>query len=377
MDWQNSKNDSIAIRRQLLNEIRRSEGISRVALAQVSGMTRPTVSSIVTEFINAGLVRELGKGRSTGGKRPIMLALQDEEPCVAGIAIGEDYVIRAVSCDLSGRIRTKEVMEYSNTFDSIRDTSVALVRNLQKTGAGLKGIGVAVSGLVDASSGEVRSSRTLDICHRGFGAAVSQETGLPVYLENRAASAALAESLYGAGRHYRDMVYLSSGRGIGLGIVVNGKLFRGSHGAAGELGDVPFKLDPKVPSLERRLQPETLTCRASELLREKLDYPAFLSKLKSGNPVLEELLFEVAETLARALRGAIALLDPEALVLGGQLLDLGPVFFDRFSELMASPEDEERFGRTLAVCKSELGEFGGALGGATVLLERIFHLQPV
>ncbi len=377
MDWQNSKNDSIAIRRQLLAEIRRTRGVSRAALAADCGMTRPTVSSIVAEFIDAGLVRELGKGQSTGGKRPIMLALQDDQPCVIGVVVGEDYVIRGVSCDLSGRLRSRGVMAYSNSFESIRDVCIALIRKLQIPGIAFRGVGIAVSGVVNAATGEVRDSRTLDIRGKGLGPAVSAAVGLPVYLETRAAAAGLAESLYGAGRQYRDLIYISSGRGIGAGIVLNGKLFRGSHGAAGELGDVPFILDGDRPSLEKCLQANELTRRASEKLGRELDYAEFLKLVVCGEGELVKLVRHGAEDLARAVRPMIGMLDPEALVLGGQLLELGGVFFDRFRELLESPEDETRFGRRLAVCRSELGEFGGALGGATVILERIFRLQTV
>ena len=377
MDWQNSRSDSLEVRRRMLAEIRRTRGVSRAALAAATGMTRPTVSSIIGEFLAAGLVRELGKGVSTGGKRPIMLALADERPCVIGIAVGDNYAIRAVSCDLAGRIRAQAILPYCNNFDSIRDVSIELVRRLTARGGAFRGVGIAVSGLVDPDSGEVRDSRTLDIGGRGLGKAVAAAVDLPVFLETRASASALAESLYGAGRQYRDLLYFSSGRGIGAGIVFGGKLFRGSHGAAGELGDVPIALDGGMPSLESRLRPEALTRRASALIGRELDYPAFLALLAQGDRQLHGFVRQAAEDLARAVRPAVALLDPEAVVLGGQLLDLGAPFFDRFRELVAAPEDEARFGRKLAVCTSELGENGDALGGATVILERIFRLQLV
>lgn len=377
MDWQNSKNDSLALRRELLGEIRRRRGISRAELAALCGMTRPTVSSIVSEFITAGLVRELGKGASTGGKRPIMLALADEDPCVIGIAVGDDYVIRGVTCDLSGRIRERAVMPYCRDFQSIRDVSITLVRQLRQSGGIFRGVGIAVSGLVDPVSGEVRESHTLDLRNKGLAPAVAQAAGLPVYLETRSLASALAEAAYGAGRQYRDLMYLSSGRGIGAGIVIGGRLFRGSHGAAGELGDVPSVLHTGTPSLESRLQAEALTRRAGEILQRELTYAGFLNALADGVPEVVALAREAAEELAETVHPAVALLDPEAVVLGGQLLELGAPFFDRFRELLTMPEDEARYGRKLAVCTSELGEFGGALGGAAVILERLFQLQNV
>ena len=377
MDWQNSKNDSIALRRALLGAIRRADGISRAALAAQCGMTRPTVSSIVGEFISAGLVRETGKGASTGGKRPIMLALAAEDPCAVGIAVGDDYVIRGVACDLAGRVRDRAVMPYSNNFQSIRDVCIALIRQLRRNGGNFRGAGIAVSGQVDPVTGEVRDSQTLDLRNKGLAPAVAQAAGLPVYLETRSMAFALAEAFYGAGKQYRDLMVLSSGRGIAAGIVIDGKLFRGSHGAAGELGDVPRVLDPEAPSLESCLQAESLTRQAGKLLGRELTYAGFLNELASRTPEVTGLVCHAAEILAEAVYPAVALLDPQAVVLGGQLLELGDCFFDRFRGLLTVKKDELRYGRKLAVCASELGEFGGAQGGAAVILERLFQLQTV
>ena len=113
------KTDSIGSRRNILALIRNQGPISRAALAMRSNMTRPTVSAIVAEFLNAGLVREIGKGESTGGKRPILLQLDDIRHCTIGIDLGENYVIRGVRCDLTGRVRQSAVLEYQNHFESI------------------------------------------------------------------------------------------------------------------------------------------------------------------------------------------------------------------------------------------------------------------
>ncbi len=368
------KNDSIGSRRHLLALIRDFGPISRATLAVRSDMTRPTVSAIVSEFIEAGLVREIGKGESTGGKRPILLQLDDSRHFTIGIDLGENFVIRGVRCDLTGRIRQSAVLEYQNNYESIRDVLAELIRQLAGRHARnrIRGVGIAVSGTIHTDTGEIRDSETLDIVGKGMKNELEELTGIPICFENRASSAALAESMYGAGKHFRNLLYLTSGCGIGAGIVVDCKVFRGSHGAAGEIGSLPYNNDPEP--LQSQLQVSRLTEEAARLLRRPLTYHEFLQLLRANDPKVTQLVTGAARKLADAVRIAVALLDPEAVVLGGQLLELGSPFFDPFRACLETQTNSVRSGRKLAISPSALGEFGVAHGGATVILEQVFQL---
>lgn len=368
------KNDSIGSRRQLLALIRDFGPISRATLAVRADMTRPTVSAIVAEFMEAGLIREIGKGESTGGKRPILLQLDDSRHFTIGIDLGENFVIRGVRCDLTGRIRQSAVLEYQNRFESIRDVIADLIRQLagHHTYNRIRGVGIAVSGTVNTETGEIRDSETLDIVGKDLKNALEELTGFPICFENRASSAALAETMYGAGKHFRNLIYLTSGCGIGAGIVVDGKVFRGSHGAAGELGCQSYHGTKRT--LQEELQVGALTEEAARRLRRPLTYHEFLQLLRADDPTAKKLVVEAAGKLADAVRIAVALIDPEAVVLGGQLLELGTPFFDHFRSILETEDQKIRFGRKLAVNPSALGEFGVAQGGATVILEQIFQL---
>ena len=223
-------------------------------------------------------------------------------------------------------------------------------------------------------TGEVRDSETLDIAGKNLRSAVEELTGFPIHLENRASAAALAELQYGAGKHHQNLIYLTSGRGIGAGIVIDGKVFRGSHGAAGELGGVTYTNRPGLPTLESRLRAETMAEHASKLLKRPLSYHDFLTMLRAGEPKIVQMVQDAAEILANEVRLAVALLDTDAVVLGGQLTELGDFFFVPFRTLLEPEEQERRFGRKLAVRTSALGEFGVAQGGAAVILEQVFQL---
>lgn len=367
-------------RRLLLRLIRRHEPISRAELAARSGLTRPTVSAIVAELVELGLIREIGKGESTGGKRPILLQLAADRHCAIGIDLGEDYIIRGVRVDLHGEVLEEAGIEFDNSFAAIVRALCELVRQLA-AGAEpetLRGVGISVTGLVDTQRNEVVYSRSLEVVERDLAAVLQTEIGLPVRLENRPTAAALAERIYGAGRDFRNLLIITSGRGMGVGIIIDGKLFRGGCGAGGELGGQEIYYpgdDPDAPApyLESRLRPEALTAAASARKGRQISYPAFLELLAQGDPDVTELTLQAADTLAHAVRLANALLDPEAVILSGQLLELGDLFFDRFrAGLCRAPWREN-----LQVLPSRFRNYGLSPGSASVILERIFDLKEI
>lgn len=366
-------------RSQLLRLIRSDGPVSRADLAERSALTRPTVSAIVGELVAAGLVRETGKGESNGGKRPIMLELAADRHFAIGIDLGEDFVIRGVRVDLAGAIRQAARIEYENRFEAIVDALAELAGQLA---AGIdrdriRGVGVTISGKVDTVLNEVTSSRTLDVANHQLAAQLRDRLRLPVRLENRPTAAALAERARGAGREFKNMIILTSGRGIGVGIVIDGKLFRGSRGAAGELGETEFffaNAGDETSALESRLRPEALTAAAAKAKnRPGMTYAEFLQELAGGDEAVVRLTLEAADTLAYAVKMVVGLLDPEAVILSGQLLELGDLFFERFrSRLVAMPRRAD-----LQVLPSRFRGHGLAPGSAAVILERIFELKPL
>jgi hypothetical protein len=160
------KNDKVLQTRTLALRLVKDAGqLSRADIAKRLGFTRPTVSVIVAELCEMGLLRATGKGKSCGGKRPIMLELDGENCCAVGIDLGDDLQIRGVLCDLHGKVLREEGLEYENNFASILAVLTRLTLNLtlgihRKT---IKGIGIAVSGTVDTATNEISKSKTFDI----------------------------------------------------------------------------------------------------------------------------------------------------------------------------------------------------------------------
>ena len=146
-------------KRRVFNLLRTEGVISRAALSQRCGLTRPAVSAIVEELVREGLVEEVGRGDSTGGKPPILLRMAPGGRCAIGIDLGDDYLIRGVLCDCTCEVLASEEMEYANEFGSILNVTARLVNTLalKAPAESLTGVGVAVSGVVDPVISESNS----------------------------------------------------------------------------------------------------------------------------------------------------------------------------------------------------------------------------
>jgi predicted NBD/HSP70 family sugar kinase len=369
-------------RSQVLRLIKDCGQISRAELALRIGLTRPTVSVIVTELSELGLLRETGKGESRGGKRPIMLELKVDACYAIGIDLGDDLQIRGVLCDLHGKTIRFEELDYENRFDSILSVLIKLTAKLA-TGIQpkkIKGIGIAVSGIVNTATNEVIKSKTFDIKHRDLAQKLESASGFKVILENRPNAAALAEVEFGAGKNYRSMVYITSGRGVGAGIVIDGKIFRGGFGTAGEIGEllIPVPTENggfKQCFLEEITRSKAICAEVEKVKGRKMSYAKILEGYRRNDPDIGKIIEQNAAYMAQAALVVANLLDPEAIVLGGRAVELGEAYFATFKRCfdrgMAASSGS---GKTQARY-SECGLRSVAVGGATVVLNQVLNLK--
>ena len=357
-------------KRRVFNLLRSEGVISRAALSQRCGLTRPAVSAIVEELVRDGLVLEAGRGDSTGGKPPILLRIAPGGRCAIGIDLGDDYLIRGVLCDCACNVLSSAKLEYTNDFETILTVTSKLVSLLaaEAPEKSLVGVGVAVSGVVDSANNEVTGATTLDIAGSAFAEQLEKRCGLPVTLERRPNAAALAEALFGAGKNYESIVYLTSGRGVGAGIFLNGEIYRGRYGTAGEIGLLRL---PGGGRVEENARPSALTAEFSRRKGRSSAFSEFLAAYQQQDPDAVELANANAEQLAFAAETAANLFDPEAIILGGRALEFGSSWFQRFKEMIESNSAARAAGGKIAVERSFFGSSGVAVGGAQVVLERI------
>jgi len=367
---------------RILRFIKTMGEISRADLAKQSGLTRPTISSIVSELEKENLIVETGKGKSSGGKRPIMLTLKTDAVFALGIDVADEYFLRGVLCDFAGNCVLRSEVPYENNFESILESLKVLISKLlrgRETKV-IKGIGMAVSGIVDHKENEVIHSTNFDIANRGLAELINRHAGLPVYMEKRPNTAAFAEKTMGSGKDFNDFIYLTTGRGVGAGIISRGQIFRGSFGGAGEIGkSILFSREDFLNNnnealLEYRMRETYLASRVEKLKKRSIKFPEILELYQSGDKEVEGIINENAEMLAAAASIMCNFFNPEALILGGRKKELGEKYRAYFEKVFNEHHANPYTGKTKVVL-SHFGRDGVSIGGAAMILDKTINLD--
>ena len=241
----NLKNANVArsstirdINRQIiLNHIREKSSISRAEISRLTDLQRSTVSLIVEELKNIGLVEEI-EGESSGGRPPQLLSLKTAHAIALGIDLGKKRTIVATS-DLAGRILEQEEFPTDADFEKTIVRIIFSIRNyIQKNGGSIEGIGVSIPALVEPRTNKVIFLPHLNWHEPAIAERLGIAFGLPVKIDNDANAVALAELWFGRPeiRSVRDFILVMIENGIGTGIVFDGQIYRGKGGIAGEFG---------------------------------------------------------------------------------------------------------------------------------------------
>lgn len=332
--------------RTVLDLIHRQGPLSRAQVARVSGLSKPTVSLALTGLLHSRLVREVGRARGDRGPSALLYELNPGAGWVAGIDVGRKWV-RAAVADIAGTVvaRRDERARVTSAHTLIGQIG-SMARRLAAD-AGIKWSDVTHAtlgspGVFDPSHGYVALAPNLPGWGRGgLVEAVRGELGPNVSFENDVNLAALAESEHGLGRNVDHFVFLSIGTGIGLGIVIDGRVYRGAHGAAGEIAYLPVGgEDPHAPGI-RRHGPMEDAAAASGLVRSarRLGMPAavtpeaIFTAARRGDARALKAVQAEARTLSLAIAGVTPVLDPELVVLGGGI--------GRNGDLLVEPIERE------------------------------------
>jgi predicted NBD/HSP70 family sugar kinase len=324
----------------VLGAIADSPGISRAGVAARTGLTKATVSSLVDRAIAADLVVDGEPAYREGpGRRGTSLSLSPAGPHGLGVEIGVDYIATCL-VDLTGRVSRQRVRQADNRAQPANRTLVRAARAIRTAIAELPvrvgGIGVAVPGLVESSSGFLRTAPNLGWREVDVPAELRDRVDLadiPVLVGNEANFAALGELWGGGHEDLRDFVHVSAEIGIGAGIVMDGTLFEGVRGFGGEIGHV--SVDSKGPQC---------SCGARGCLEAVAGQDTILRQ--SGAPDVRTLVLHlkdndrkavtavrgVARWLGTALANVVNLLDVQTIVLGGTYALLEPWLRDALQE---------------------------------------------
>lgn len=355
---------------RVVRAVRLAGSLTQAEIARATGLSAATVSNIVRELKEGGTVEVTDT--SAGGRRARSVSLSGDAGIVIGVDFGHTHLRVAVG-NLAHQVLAEdsEPLDVDASWAEGFDRAEALVgRLIEGVGVGrdkVIGVGLGVPGPIDVESGTLGSTAILP----GWAGInprreLSSRLGVPVYVDNDANLGALGELVWGSGRGVKDLAYIKVASGVGSGLVINGQIYRGPGGTAGEIGHITLDESGPVcrcgnrgcletfaaaryvlPLLQGSHGPELTMERVVELARE-------------GDPGCRRVITDVGRHIGSGVASLCNLLNPSRVVLGGSLAEAG--------ELVLAPIRESVGRYAIPSAARQLSVLTGSLGGRAEVL---------
>jgi predicted NBD/HSP70 family sugar kinase len=331
------------LRKDLLKHFYYNKSLSLTELSRLTHKSLPLITNTVNNLIEEGYVSEYGLAPSTGGRRGLAFSLNNQKQrYIVAVAV-DQIVTQVVIYDLANDIKTapekKEII--LNDSPSLISTFAGFLKDyISRSGVPLDeilGMGIGMPGFVNAEQGV---NHTFFKTKSGVNLTkhLSHELGLPVFIDNDSSLIALAELKFGAGRNLKDVLVVNVGWGTGLGMIVNGSLFRGHSGYAGEFSHIPLSQSNKICSCGKRgcLEVDTSLLVLLERAKSEMESGAsssmeqlfketgtlsgdhFLQAARSGDPLAVSILSDAAFLIGKGMATLIHIMNPKLIVLSGR-----------------------------------------------------------
>jgi glucokinase-like ROK family protein len=365
---------------RVVRAVRLAGSLTQAEIARSTGLSAATVSNIVRELRDNGTVQVTST--SSGGRRARSVALSGDAGIVVGVDFGHSHLRVAV-----GNLAHQVLAEQSEPIDVDASASQGFDRAEQLVGrlvesTGISpekvlGVGLGVPGPIDVESGALGSTAILP----GWSGInprqeLSDRLGVPVQVDNDANLGALGELVWGGGRGVKDLAYIKVASGVGAGLVIDGRIYRGPGGTAGEIGHITLDESGPVCRCGNRGCLETFTAAryVLELLRgshgDGLTVPKMVQLAREGDPGCRRVIGDVGRHIGMGVASLCNLLNPSRVVLGGDLAEAGELVLGPIRESVsryAIPSAAQR----LSVVPGSLGARAEVLGALALVLSEM------
>ncbi len=383
----------------ILRVIREYSPISRSEIVEKTNLTAATVSRIVNKLIKYKLVKETGYAESSGGRKPVLLELNPDSVLTVGVDLEIDE-INGVIIDLNGKILNKSRIDISGktSQDYILNKVNEVIGKLLAESDYMNriiGIGIGMHGLVDNAGG-------ISIYPPAFGwrevpvaDIIKAKYDLPVIIENNVRALTLAEKWFGAGNNFNNFICIKVGAGIGSGIFVDGRLYRGADNYAGEIGHTTVDEDGSVCScgnygcLESMASNSAIIKRTLKMLKQgaaskingliknnldNLDEEIIFLAAEQGDVLARQVLQDTGRYLGICVANLINILNPEAVIISGDVVMVGDIVLESLKSTVHNRalSDPAKY---VKIVKSTMNKEGVAIGASTLIMESLFKID--
>lgn len=385
-------------KQNVINVIRNNGPIYKAEISRLVDLSIPTVMRITDEFIKRGLIREIGKGESSGGKPPQLLEFIPDSHYIIGVDVGTTNII-TILMDLSAKIIYRHTIPtgvndgpkiiINRIIDSINN--VFINGNVDKDK--ILGIGIGMPGLLDSPKGIVNFSPDFKWENVDLVGPIREAFQMTIIVENVTRAMAMGEKWFGLGQNCDNYICVNLGYGIGAAIMVNGELYLGSSGSSGEFGHMTVEKNGPLCDcgnygcLEALASANAISKKAKlflekgekssilELVKgnlELIEAKTVFDAAKQGDRLALSIVMEAVEYLGIQLASMVNFMDPELIILEGGVTNAGEILIENLRSVIERRKMKHA-GKNTQIVLSELGGDAAALGAASFLLKRLIE----
>lgn len=374
----------------ILNVIRTDGPISRAEIAKKTNLTPPTVTNIVSELISSGLVIERNLGEFKGGRKPIMLTINTSAFHVVGVDVGSRQISIVVT-DLNASVFESHQVDLPHPlsegrFMTLLKNGIRTVMDKPLKEGSIVGIGIGMHGLVNPDKGVAIFAPNLNLRNMALREQLEAEFHVPVEVDNDVRAMALGESWFGNGRGIDNFICVNVGNGVGAGIILDQKLFRGASFTAGEVGHTTVDPDGPPctcgnngclqtlvsgPAVAARAREQIQAGRSSVLEGKDITGEAIYHAALEGDALALDILRQTGRYLGIGLANLINTLNPEQVIVGGGVAKAAQFIMGPLKDTVAARALDTP-ARSTTIVTAKLGDQATVIGAVTLVLRKLF-----